>query len=130
MDTGAWGAIANPSDAEHRTALSVANLLQRERYRLVTSNFVLAETHALVLSRVGRNIALRMLDLVDQSSEVVRSDPEDELQARQILDRYDDKDFSYTDAVSFAMMERLRISSAFTFDRHFVQYGFRAIRLA
>ncbi len=38
-----------------------------------------------------------------------------------------DKRFSYTDASSFAVMERLGIGTAFGFDRDFAQYGFRLI---
>jgi predicted nucleic acid-binding protein len=38
--------------------------------------------------------------------------------------QYGDKDFSFTDAISFGVMERLGIHVAFTFDRHFRQYGF------
>ena len=33
-----------------------------------------------------------------------------------------------TDATSFVVMERLRISSAFTFDRNFAQYGFTPLQ--
>ena len=44
--------------------------------------------------------------------------------AREIIRQYEDKSFSLTDATSFAVMERLRISYAFTFDRNFAQYGF------
>ena len=42
---------------------------------------------------------------------------------RAILDRYADKDFSLTDAINFAVMDRLRLRTAFAFDRHFAQYG-------
>ncbi len=51
----------------------------------------------------------------------------DEGQAREIIFRYDNRDFSYTDATSFAVMERLTIGSAFTFDRHRAQYGLNTL---
>jgi uncharacterized protein len=43
---------------------------------------------------------------------------------REIIYRYGDKDFTLTDATSFAVMERLAITRAFSFDHHFSQYGF------
>lgn len=58
---------------------------------------------------------------------VERATPGDEERARTILMTHSDKDYSYTDAVSFAIMERLGISMVFSFDRHFVQYGFQVI---
>jgi len=42
---------------------------------------------------------------------------------------YNDKDFSFTDCTSFALMERLKIKTAFSFDAHFTQYGFIRIPL-
>lgn len=33
------------------------------------------------------------------------------------------KEFSFTDCTTFAVMERLKIPAAFTFDEHFRQYG-------
>ena len=32
-----------------------------------------------------------------------------------------------TDAISFAIMARLGLSQAFTFDKHFEQYGWRVL---
>lgn len=46
-------------------------------------------------------------------------------QAWKIFEQYDDKDFSFTDCTSFAIMENENIQNAFTFDRHFTQYGFQ-----
>ena len=58
---------------------------------------------------------------------VIRLTAADEAAGRQIILHYNDKDFSYVDASSFAVMNRLDIQTAFSFDRHFEQYGFRAI---
>jgi predicted nucleic acid-binding protein len=45
---------------------------------------------------------------------------EDEERAWEIFLKYKDKDFSYTDCTtSFAVMERLKMNMAFTFDSHF-----------
>ncbi len=81
------------------------------------------------MGRHGRDVAARVLRDIDASAgtTVVRVSARDERRAREIIERYDDKEFSLTDAISFAVMERLRIGSAFTFDRHFAQYGFAVL---
>ncbi len=102
--------------------------LTEQRCRLFTTNFVVAETHALILTRVGRTNAREALRLIDAGSEtVIRISVDDERRARAILDRDQDKTFSLVDAMSFAVMERMGITDAFAFDRHFAQYGFRLV---
>ncbi|MEW6448678.1 MAG: hypothetical protein AB1426_11450 [Bacillota bacterium] len=46
----------------------------------------------------------------------------------EILRRFKGEDFSLTDATSFAIMERLKIKEAVSFDRHFSQYGLMTVR--
>jgi predicted nucleic acid-binding protein len=52
---------------------------------------------------------------------------QDEERAKQIIGHYTNKNFSYTDATSFAVLERLRIAEAFAFDPHFQQYGLKVL---
>ena len=47
----------------------------------------------------------------------------DESRAISILRSHEDKTYSYCDALSFAVMERLGIAEAVAFDRHFREYG-------
>jgi uncharacterized protein len=95
-----------------------------ERWRLYTTNFIVAETHALLLNRLDYRFAIRFLDQLEQSPTVVeRITAEDERRARDVIRRYTDKRYSYTDATSFVVMERLGITHAFAFDRNFTQYG-------
>lgn len=125
VDTGPYFALSFVGDGNHRAARASYQRLVDERRQLITTNFILAETHALLLNRLNREIALRVLESIDRSStRIVRVTSSDEATAREVLRRYRDKDFSLTDATSFAVMERLGIRTAFAFDRHFAQYGF------
>ena len=47
----------------------------------------------------------------------------DEERAIEIVRRHADKGYSLCDALSFVVMDRLGITEAPAFDRHFVEYG-------
>jgi len=46
------------------------------------------------------------------------------VRALAFLDRFADQPFTYADAASFAIMKSHRITTALTFDRHFIIAGF------
>lgn len=124
VDSSGYLALAGPRDSNHQEARAVWTRLSEERWATFTTNFVVAETHALFLSRLGHHHATVFLRrLATSSTTIVRASSEDEQQARDIIYRYDDHDFSYTDAVSFVVMGRLGIASALAFNRHFTEYG-------
>lgn len=124
VDTSGFYAALNRKDAAHRDARRLFRQAREERWFLFTTNFVLAETHALILIRRGRDRAWQFLrSLYAGRTNVIRVEEGDERQARNIIETYQDKDFSYCDAISFAVMERLGISEAISFDEHFRQYG-------
>ena len=106
VDTSAWYPLVVAKHADHARLGSALRAHIRSHSRLVTTNLVVAETHALLLRRVGRATALTFIQTVGESPNVVvRSSRELELAAeRDWLARYDDQDFSFTDAVSFAVM--------------------------
>jgi predicted nucleic acid-binding protein len=89
------------------------------------TNFIVAESHALILSRLGAEIARRWL--LGHVWPVEPVHPRDEERAKEIIRKYIDKNFSYTDATSFAVMERLGLKEAFGFDPHFQQYGLKLL---
>lgn len=123
VDTGAYYAAIDERDDSHRTASEIMHRMSIEGRELITTNAVLFELHALVVSRLGPRVALATHIELRASQTVVRVRQRDEDRAEAILEQYDDKDFSLTDALSFAIMERLGLRTAFAFDRHFVQFG-------
>ena len=62
-----------------------------------------------------------------QALEILYSTRDDELEAIRLLRKYADQGVSFTDCVSFVLMKRCRIATAFTFDHHFERAGFRAL---
>ena len=99
------------------------------RVRIVTSNLVVAESHALIMRRAGSATALRYVQLVRAAPNiVVTSDAQ--LEAVAITDwlaRYADHPLSMVDAVSFAIMTARGTSAALTLDHHFAIAGFQMI---
>ncbi|MCL4541896.1 MAG: PIN domain-containing protein [Chloroflexi bacterium] len=124
LDSSAYFAIVDRDDASHQAAQAILRRVVERRARLVTTSFVLAEAHALILNRLNRDLATRFLhDLLQGSTTLIWVMADDVQQAAEIIDQYDDKEFSLTDATSFVVMKGLEITHAFTFDDHFSQYG-------
>lgn len=124
LDTSAFYALTDSQDINRNASLAIRQRLINEHWRLFTTNFVLAETHALFLARLGRFVALQVVQDTSRSVvRIIRVQQGDEVRGLGIVERYDDKNFSLTDATSFAVMDRLGIDVAFAFDRNFAQYG-------
>jgi predicted nucleic acid-binding protein len=130
VDTSAFFALVNENDASHPAVADLFRRLAMARTQFFTTNFIVAETHAPVLRKINRMVAARVLRELDSGkTTILLIDHVDERRAREILAKYDDKDFSLTDAMSFAAMERNGIRTAITLDRHFLQYGFDVVGL-
>ena len=125
VDTSAVYALLDRNDRRHKDAVTALRRLQRGRAEAVLTNFIRAESHALLLARLGQDVARRWLG--ENVWRVERVTEEDEERAKEIVLRYADKSFSFTDATSFAVMQRLRLRRAFAFDRHFQQFGFERV---
>ena len=129
IDTGAWFALVDTSDQYHKQAVDEYPKLLKTCDHLTTTNLVIAETYILIRRAIGHEPAIAFLENIAASPRVIKiySDSVLEETAEKILRRYQDQDFSYTDAVSFAVMEQYGILKAFSFDQHFVTAGFTLI---
>ncbi len=127
VDTSAWYPILVKAHPDHAgLAAALRGLISRRR-RLVTTNLVVAESHVLLLRRVGHRVALAFARTVGEAPNlVVRSSEElEETAVHDWLARYADQGFSLTDAVSFALMVERGIEEALSLDNHFLVAGFR-----
>lgn len=126
IDTGAFVGRSVQRDQHHEEALAAWERLREERLPCVTTSHVLDETLTLLGRRAGHPFAASRGRVLfgSRSLKIVRAEARDELAALAHFERFADQGVSFTDAVSFAVMLRLRIARAFTFDHHFRLAGF------
>jgi len=129
VDTSAWYALADESDLHHEQAARFYPGYLKDYRRLVTTNLVISETYTLIRRMLGHRGAVSFAETIFASPriKIIYSTREMEGKACEMLKRFADQDFSYTDGVSFSIMSNLEIAKAFTFDKHFVVAGFTPI---
>jgi uncharacterized protein len=80
-------------------------------------------------ARAGAAIAVRALDLIEQSAgiriEWIGLDRFDA--AKTFFRKHADHAYSFTDCTSFVMMREQRLTEALTTDPHFAEAGFRPL---
>ena len=126
VDTGAWIALFSARDAHHNEAERLFRYASSRRVRLVTTNLVLTELHRLLLFRAGVRAAGAALARVDDSALATVHFPGSahHRAARDWLARLANHPVTYTDAVSFAVMQAEGCRQVMTFDSDFSTAGF------
>src|SRR5712692_6136934 len=62
VDTSAYFALTDRRDENHEAAVRIIHQLIGERTELLTTNYIVAETHTLLLNRIGYKTALQVLE--------------------------------------------------------------------
>lgn len=122
VDTGAWFALAVPSDPDHQAA---RRFIEQNRLRLMTTDYVVDELLTLFRMRQQRQRAVQWVDDILEGGGVVLAQvtAADFQRALVVYRQFADKLWSFTDCTSLAVMERLNLAAAFAFDEHFRQFG-------
>jgi uncharacterized protein len=128
VDSSFWIAVSFRRDPDHESA--TAALREHASHSLVTSNHVVGETWTFVNRRYGHPSAIAVIDRIQRAGRVrvehVSSRLDEE--AWSWLRRRDEREYSFVDATSFALMRKLRIREALAFDGDFAAAGFTELR--
>lgn len=121
VDTSVWYAAADSADAGNARAKAI--LAAGEP--LVTSDHVLVETWTLLRHRLGRRASERFWEGLRSGVAAVEAVGAADLEvAWEIGVSFRDQDFSIVDRTSFAVMRRLGIDRAASFDDDFAVFRF------
>ena len=127
IDTSAFYALLDRDDAHHARAKSAWSGLLESAHALVTSNYILVETFALLQNRLGieairafHDDILPLINVEFVASGTHRSGVAALLSASR-------RNLSLVDCVRFEVMRTSGINTAFAFDKHFKEQGFSLI---
>ncbi len=129
VDTSAWDAIADSGDPNHDVALLFRDEIAGQ-CQLVVTNYILDELYTLLLMSVGYHRAVDFKDKLDVLIEegvleVVWVSENIATEAWAVFERFNvDKQWSFTDCVSYVVMKQRGIIEVFAFDDDFAQMGF------
>lgn len=127
VDTSAFFALLDRDDANHQKAKKIWSDLLNSENTFITSNYVIIESFALIQHRLGleavRGFQEDLLPLINVEwvDEAMHKSGVSGLLAASR------RKLSLVDCVSFETMRRLGIKTAFTFDPHFEEQGYKCI---
>ncbi len=129
LDTSAIFAAARPRSDHHVEASAAYRILLTGSQRLVTTDLIVAELHALSVARVQPRFGLDLVDrlLASNRIEIVAAGMARLAAAADLLGQRPGRAYSLADAVSFILMRELAISRAFTLDAGFAAEGFEVV---
>lgn len=121
VDTSIWFAAVNVRDARNERAKEILS----SATSLLTSSLVMAESWRLMHQRIHYRVAESFWRAMRRGIAQLEMVGAADFEAAWLIgERFADQEFSLTDRTSFALMERLHINTAASFDNHFAIYRF------
>jgi predicted nucleic acid-binding protein len=129
IDTSGFYALLLSDDDRHRTAAEHLKRLTARKTLFVTTEHVLDETATLLRARKHGHLLAEFFRRVfaSQVFQVEWTDPDRFRRAMAFFLKHHDQSWSFTDCLSFCVMQELGIRRALTKDGDFRQAGFDAL---
>jgi predicted nucleic acid-binding protein len=127
VDTSALYAVLDANDHDSASAGETWRRLMENGDRLMTTNYVVVETCALLHRRLGTQAMCRFVQDLVPAMMVEFVDPTLHMAGTSAAALSSNSGPGIVDCVSFALMQRDGISEAFALDSHFSDQGFECI---
>ncbi|MFH1633146.1 MAG: PIN domain-containing protein [Chloroflexota bacterium] len=126
IDTTAFFAVLDEDDQQHAPALNLWVNLLEQKSKLITSNYVLLETSALLQRRIGLTAVMDIWKITPLLQVDWLTADQHRIAVNYLITT-NRRRLSLVDCTSFETMRRLGIHQVFTFDKHFTEQGFEVI---
>ena len=129
-DTSFFFAALYPKDGNYQRAGGLLEEALAQEVSLWTTWDIISETATLLLYRFNTRAALRFLDEMKPSLQIVYYDESVREEAERVFRLFTkDKKLSFCDAISYVVVKTLlRDASCLSFDENFIRLGLNVIR--
>ncbi len=124
LDTSFICSLHLPEDSLHKKALTISNDLIKQEVNLFISNFIVLEVLTILSQRKSRQLAIEFGRSVkeEESIKIIRIDEILEEFSWQIFQKTKEKDLSFADCSTLAVLENEKIDYLISFDKHFNRF--------
>jgi hypothetical protein len=129
VDTACWIALLNHKDSFHISTNILYQDLMKKGSVFITTSSIIEETANALSNPKFRESLMTFYHNICRSPRVtiLHIDPELWEKGWRLFTNRNDKSWSFTDCVSFVVMNERNIKNALTSDKHFIQAGFSAM---
>jgi len=124
VDTSAFFALADEKDDRHAAAVAKAELWVEKQEELITHNYIVTETFALMSRRLGFEVVRSFYRDVHRMCRVLWVSQSQHERSAKVFVQQSSPRYSFVDCVSFEIMRAHRIRRYFAFDDDFQRAGF------
>lgn len=131
VDTSGFFALLVKKDDCHEKARKILRNAGKQGTPFVTTDYVLDETATLLMARGHGHLAQGFFDSIFQSNacQLVWTGAANFHTTTTAFLKYYERGWSFTDCLSFQVMNERKLQKALTKDQHFQQAGFQALLL-
>ena len=123
IDASFWIAYRDARESNFPLARETVNRLFQARTTFVTTIPVFCEIQAYFARNPRRRQVVLNDFLRNRVVHIEETSHADQMAAVELLEQHQDKEYSFCDALSFVVMQRLGLTRVATFDNHFRQFG-------
>lgn len=124
IDASSYLSALLPKDPNLKRAIEIFKSISQSKEQLVTSYAILGEVLTICSQRHDRRVGIQFVkEILDGQTRVILGDQELMKKAFKTFQDIKDKDVSWVDCYSFAIIEHYKIEKVFSFDKDFKKYA-------
>lgn len=130
IDSDAFVGMFLPSDALHDHVKRMLTELRNAEKRVVTTNWVVAETATVLSNRDSQKTATNFLSMIEEGGiPILHVTPELELEVYRFFREQKKKGISMVDSSNVVIARHYGIDAILSFDKFYAQFGYQVQKI-